>query len=182
MNKLIVISGCSGGGESALLTELSNNGYSVVPEVGREIVKEQLEVGGDILPWKKPDLFCEKLIERSVLAYHKANKMITATGQVVFFDRSFLEGISYFQSLNDNRYDHLIDELRYYPVILMTPPWKEIYCQDSERKHSFEDAVNEYGRLLKSYPAYGYQVVEIPKTSVEERYKFVVSITNKNIG
>jgi len=47
--KLIAISGCSGGGKSTLLAELKNNGYTVFPEVGREVVKEQLKIKGDIL-------------------------------------------------------------------------------------------------------------------------------------
>ena len=49
MNKLIVISGCSSGGKSTLLEELKNNGYAVIPEVGREIVKEQLLSLGNCL-------------------------------------------------------------------------------------------------------------------------------------
>ena len=78
-----------------------------------------------------------------------------------------------------NKYDNVIHELRYYPIILMTPPWKEIYCQDDERKHSFEEAVIEYERLVNSYPQYGYQVLEIPKVSVKERFQFVMSVINE---
>ncbi len=46
MNKFVVISGYSGGGKSILLTELSREGYKVVPEVARGIVKEQLAING----------------------------------------------------------------------------------------------------------------------------------------
>jgi predicted ATPase len=176
-----VISGCSGGGKSSLISELSNHGYSTIPEVGREIVKEQLELNSDITPWQNPKRFCEKLIGKSVLSYHLAEKITTAKDQVIFFDRCFLEGISYYHSLkteNATKYDHFLQELRYYSKIFMTPPWKEIYCQDEERKHSFEEAVEEYERLLKTYPQYGYQVIEIPKVSVRERFQFVISIIN----
>jgi predicted ATPase len=175
--KLIVISGCSGGGKSTLLSELSNNGYSVVPEVGREIVKEQFEMNGNITPWQNPIKFCEMIIERSVAVYYQAIET-TNSNQEIFFDRCFLEGVSYYQTLkieNSTKYDHLIHELRYYPIIFMTPPWEEIYCQDDERKHPFADAVEEYERLLKSYPRYGYQILEIPKVSVKERLKFVIA-------
>ena len=44
MNRLVAISGCSAGGKSTLLTELNMNGYTVVPDVGREIVKEQSKI------------------------------------------------------------------------------------------------------------------------------------------
>jgi predicted ATPase len=53
-NKLIIISGCSGGGKSTLLSELTSIGYSVIPEIGREIVKEQVRTNGIITPWDNP--------------------------------------------------------------------------------------------------------------------------------
>lgn len=175
MKKLIVITGCSGGGKSTLLTELKKSGYQVVPEVGREIVQEQIQTNGNITPWENPIAFCELAIERSIENYKKAAK----SGDVIFFDRCFLDGISYYQTLSvddSKKYDDLIGELRFYQTVLMTPPWPEIYCQDDERKHSFEEAVIEYERLMKFYPMYGYQVIEIPKSRLEERLRFIISI------
>ena len=51
-DKSVVISGCSEGGKSTLLGELSNRGFTCIPEPGIQIVKEQLSIGGDALPWK----------------------------------------------------------------------------------------------------------------------------------
>lgn len=124
MNKLIVISGCSGGGKSTLLAELKHQGYAVVEEVGRTIVKEY----GDM----DPQVLCEMIIEKSITAYHQAEQMRDVKEGMIFFDRSFLEGISYFQSVKIHKYDHFINELRYYPVMFITPPWKEIFIQDAE--------------------------------------------------
>ncbi len=179
MNRLVLISGCSSGGKSTLLSELKSREYTTVSEVGREIVKEQLAAGSDVTPWQKPIEFCELLIERSIAAYKLAQGMTGAKGQVIFFDRSFLEGVGYFQSLNIHRYDHFIDELRYYPTIFIAPPWKEIFCQDEERKHTFEDAVADYERDLKFYSDCGYSIAELPKASVEERIEFMLSILCK---
>src|SRR5690606_38947729 len=47
----IVLSGCSGGGKSTLLSEMSRRGYSVQPEPGRQIVMEQMAIHGDGVPW-----------------------------------------------------------------------------------------------------------------------------------
>lgn len=177
--KLVVISGCSGGGKSTLLDELKSNGHAVIPEVGREIVKEQLQSKGNMTPWKNPIAFCELAIQKSIANYYQANTAITAANQILFFDRCFLDGISYYQTLeldDVRKYDYLIRDLRFYPTVFMTPPWSEIYCQDDERKHSFEDAVAEYERLLKFYAQCGYQILEIPKVSVHERFLFMMSI------
>lgn len=177
-NKLIVISGCSSGGKSTLLNELSTKGYLAIPEVGRQIVKKQVEIDGNVTPWQNPKLFCELLIEESVLAYRKAKEMSSVVEQLIFFDRSFLEGISYYQSLKTkdaHKYDFLIQNLRFYPIIFMTPPWKELFKHDDERKHSYEDAVKEYERLVEFYPKYGYQIIELPKVTVNERLQFILS-------
>jgi Predicted ATPase len=177
-SKLIVISGCSGGGKSVLISELRSMGYSTVSEVGREIVKEHLETGGDCVPWQNPKAFCELLISRSISAYKQAKDLRAVQSQIIFFDRSFLEGISYYQSLNvedARKYDHFIDKLRYDSPIFMAPPWKEIYCEDEERKHSFEEAVKEYERLLTFYPRCGYSIVELPKTRVNARIELLLS-------
>ncbi len=175
MNKLVVISGCSGGGKSTLLSELHDQGYAVIEEIGRKLVKEQLAVNGDITPWEKPQIFCELLIDKSIEAYHQAEEMETVKDQIIFFDRSFLEGVNYFQSLKIHKYDHFINELRFYPTIFMTPPWKEIYTQDDERKHAFEDGVKEYNQLLRFYPQCGYHIIELQKICVEDRVKFILS-------
>ncbi|MBM3198374.1 MAG: hypothetical protein FJZ58_03860 [Chlamydiae bacterium] len=59
-------------------------------------------------------------------------------------------------------------------MIFMAPPWRELFCHDKERKHSFEDAVAEYDRLLDFYPRHGYFMVEIPKESVEKRTEWLL--------
>lgn len=50
-NNYVVISGSSGGGKSSLLSELVNRRYPVVLEPGRQIVKEQIAIEGEALPW-----------------------------------------------------------------------------------------------------------------------------------
>lgn len=179
VNKLIVISGCSGGGKSTLLSELKINGFTVFEEVGRALVKEQMDLNSSITPWQNPQPFCELLIHRSIDVFHQAKNINSAKDNVIFFDRCFLEGVNYFQILNLNKYDHFIDELRYYSTIFMTPPWKKIYLQDEERKHSFEDGLKEYEQLLKFYPRSGYKILVIPKFSVKERIQFVLNAIKK---
>lgn len=63
MNKLVIISGCSGGGKSTLLSELSNRGYTVIEEVGRKIVKKYVNIDYQLL--------CELIITESIEAYHQ---------------------------------------------------------------------------------------------------------------
>ena len=181
-NMFVVISGCSGAGKSTVISELSKQGYSVIPEVGREIVKEQLTRKEPITPWKNPQDFCELLIDRSILAYKEAIKLSEIKNKFIFFDRSFLEAVSYFQTLNISKYDHIVPELRFFKTVFMVPPWKEIFCTDDERKHSFYEAVNEYERLLEFYTKSEYSILQIPKMSVAERAQFIISYFNEDLN
>ncbi|HVV67737.1 MAG TPA: AAA family ATPase [Gammaproteobacteria bacterium] len=179
MNRLIVITGCSGGGKSTLITELESQGYYTVPEPGRAIVKEQLVIGGDLTPWQRPIDFCAAIIKRSVADYHAMNDILSSQNDhYCFFDRCFLDAISYFQTLarpDAHQYDDLSSTLRFNPLVFMIPPWPEIYCQDTERKHTLSEAMVEYRRLIAFYPNQGYQVLEVPKVSVKERAAFIVA-------
>jgi predicted ATPase len=168
MKKFVVLSGCSGGGKSSLSSELSYQGYTVSEEVCREIIKEHGELD--------PLVRGEMIITRSIAAYRQAEEMKAVNDDVIFFDRSFLEVVSYFQSIGIHKYDYLINDFRFYHSIFLTPPWKEIFRQDAERKHSFEDAVKEYGQIIKFYPKHGYDIIELPKLSVKERIKFILDI------
>ncbi len=38
-----------------------------------------------------------------------------------------------------------------------------------------QEASDEYERLVRVYPQYGYQMLEIPKVSIKDRFEFVMS-------
>ena len=182
-NKFIVITGCSGGGKSTLIAALSQMGYTTMPEAGRIIVKEQMDSGGNYLPSIDPMGFCNLLIEKSVEFYKNATQIKNTKNNVIFFDRSLIDAISYYHAYsitNKNRYDELLVQLKFDNPILMTPPWKEIFTEDTERKHTFEAAVSEYDRLKFFYPSQGYTVVDIPKISVDRRVEFILSLIKIN--
>jgi predicted ATPase len=63
---------------------------------------------------------------------------------------------------------------RYNRSVFISPPWEEIFQQDSERKKGFDEAVRTYDALVATYTTYGYELVEIPRISVEERARFVL--------
>ena len=66
MDRFVVISGCSGGGKSALLSELGRRGHGVVEEPGRRILAEELEDTGGALPWVNLAAFAQRAIAISL--------------------------------------------------------------------------------------------------------------------
>ena len=62
MDRFVVISGCSSGGKSTLLAELSRRGYAVVKEPGRRVVKDELAGDGLALPWVDATAFLRRAV------------------------------------------------------------------------------------------------------------------------
>jgi predicted ATPase len=168
-HRRIVLSGCSGGGKSTLLEELARRGYHVFPEAGREVVKEQLAQGGNALPWSNEAKFVELLLERSLAKFHAAPAGFS------FYDRSFIEPLRWYRQTGIPLPVRLgpIEELRYADDVFLTPPWPEIHTLDTERRHGFEVAVEEYEALSELFPDLGYRVHILPKVSVTARADFV---------
>ncbi|MBB3918171.1 AAA family ATPase [Rhizobium fabae] len=176
MNRLVLISGCSGGGKSTLLTELGRRGHTIVEEPGRRIVKQELESNGTALPWVDSAAFARRAIEMAIADH-------TASGRAgwTFFDRGLIDAASALQYLTgEPALERLSAAHRYNRSVFLTPPWPEIYTTDPERRHSFEEAVAEHDRLLATYPALGYEVVVLPKITVADRADFILDRLRAN--
>lgn len=168
---MIVLSGCSGSGKSSLLAELSRRGFDVQPEAGRQIVREQMLIGGPALPWADAAAFIELAASRAMWQFNVARP----TERPVIFDRSLIDLVSYFDYRRLAVPAHLATAMklyRYAPQVFVTPPWREIYVDDGERKKSFEDAVAEYDVLIRWYRREGYDIVEIPPAEISVRADF----------
>ena len=173
IKKFVVISGCSGGGKSTLLRELSQRGYPVVDEPGRRIVLEETAGDGRALPWVDMAAFARRAVATAL------QDMRAADGHPdrwTFFDRGLVDAASALHHATGDPFINTLKENdRYHPQVFLTPPWPEIYHEDAERKHDFGAAVAEYDRLVVAYAALDYRPVILPKTGVAERANFVLS-------
>jgi predicted ATPase len=170
--RFVLISGCSGGGKSTLLTELQMRGHQIVEEPGRRIVKHELETGGRALPWEDALAFTRLAIATAIADRDAAN----AGSGWVFFDRGLIDAASALQQLMGEPVLAALNALHpYHRRVFLAPPWQEIYVIDAERRHGFEAGVKEYERLEKELPTLGYEVVILPKATVSARADFVLT-------
>jgi predicted ATPase len=171
MTRFVIISGCSGGGKSTLLGELARRGYAVIEEPGRRIVAQELDGGGSALPWVDGIAFARRAIDMArsdrVAAEHLPGW--------VFFDRSAIDAAAALDHLTGTAGAWTDALPRYHETVFLTPPWPEIYITDQERRHGFDDAVAEYHRLLRAYPAHGYTVSILDQVSVSERAESILA-------
>ena len=170
MSRFVILSGCSGGGKSTLLDELARRGHAIVPEPGRRVVREEQASGGTALPWVDTAAFIDRIIAMAEADYADA----AANPGWTFFDRGLFDAISALGNLNNTPLP--AERLARYPYhrqVFLTPPWPEIYATDGERQHGLAEAEIEYNRLLRDYPAQGYETVILPKLPVTARADFV---------
>lgn len=162
-----MISGCSGGGKSTLLAELARRGFAGVAEPGRRIIAEVRAGQGGALPWADPAAFAARALAMS-LADHAGADGLT------FFDRGIVDAAVAIRAsggdypataIADHRYDRLF----------VAPPWPEIYVQDEDRRHSLDQALRDYDRVLQAYLDAGYDPIMLPRDTVAARADFILA-------
>lgn len=173
VDRLFVITGGPGSGKSTLINALAARGIHCMPEAGRAIIRDQIAIGGDALPWANRHAFAELMLNWEMRSYAEALRLC---GPVVF-DRGIPDVAGYLRLSDLPVPPHLrkaAQMFRYHRRVLIAPPWLEIFSQDSERKQSFEEAVATYEAMVWTYAAFGYELIPLPLTPIEERMDFVL--------
>lgn len=167
-----IITGGPGAGKTALLSVLKEK-YQCIDEVARDIIKKQVALGGVALPWANTQLYRDIMLERSIDTFQQS-----ANENITFFDRGIPDVLAYTLLIGEN-ISFVLDEAaiknRYNKIVFILPPWKEIYCNDAERKQDFDEAIKTYEVLCKVYEQYDYQLIHVPTLSIKERMSFVES-------
>ncbi|MCC8144847.1 MAG: AAA family ATPase [Bacteroidales bacterium] len=172
-NNFFILTGGPGAGKTSLIEELKNRKYNCVPEVGRKIIKEQMETDGNALPWKDVKLYSSLMLTYSL---HDFNQRINSN-DIYFFDRGIPDVYGYerLMKLPDNpRLQKTVKEFRYNPVVFILPPWKQIYENDKEWKQDFEEAKATYEIMCEIYKELEYELTVVPEDTVLNRVNFIM--------
>ena len=173
MDNFIIISGGPGGGKTTLIDALAMLGHGRTVEAGRFIIRAQAEIGGTGVHFGDQTLFAELMLMHEIRNYEEA---LAAPG-LVFFDRGIPELVGYLPMVGRPAPRHFrtaAELYRYNRTVFVTPPWREIFANDAERKQDFAEAVRTYELCVAAYREQGYEPLELPKASVKERVRFVL--------
>ena len=166
----VMISGCSGGGKSTLIEELSRRGHAVVREPGRRIIADQRSGNGGALPWDDPAGFARYAIAMSVADHERARGL-------TFFDRGVVDAAVALGAATGESAAPLVARYRY-DRLFLAPPWPEIYETDADRRHDLDKALSDHDRVAAAYRAAAYRAVVLPRDTVAARADFVL----QNLG
>ena len=171
----VVITGGPGSGKSTIINHLKVRGYPVFEEISRDIIRQNLESGSDILPWKNLKDFSRQVF------YGRSKQYTEAAEGVNFYDRSVIDVLSYLPLegfLPDAELVDWVHQNPYYPIVFITPPWKKIYIRDQERREDWKTACRIFELLRKTYKDFGYTLVSLPLCTPERRVDFIL----ENLG
>lgn len=164
--------GGPGTGKSTTLQALQKKGYPCFEEISRQVTLDAQKEGISQLFLEQPLLFSQKLLAGRIKQYQEAQ----ALQATCFIDRGIPDITAYMDLFNEDYTQDFINANHDYTYskVFHFPIWKEIYEQDNERYENFEQASKIDKNLLETYSKLGYSIIEVPKTSIEERVEFII--------
>ncbi len=161
-----VITGMSGTGKTALLGGLRGLGYTGFDEPARAVLEAGVPHGDAFAP-----AFVTAMLERAVRDFGAARDSGTT-----FFDRGVPDIVAYARRFetSDAAPLHVANELRYDNPMFITPPWEAIFVPDEYRRASFDEYVVFHRALDAAYREAGYELLEVPRSTIAERVAFVL--------
>jgi predicted ATPase len=173
-DSFFVLTGGPGSGKTTLIDALKKRGYATTDEAGRGVIREEVENGGDAVPWIDRERFAERMFEWELRSYRDAERQ----DGPVFFDRGLPDTIGYLKLEGLDVPAWMEEEtwrLRYNARVFIAPPWKEIYGMDEERRQNWDVAVRTHNIMAETYAELGYELVELPRASVTQRAEFAIA-------
>lgn len=170
--QIFIVTGGPGFGKTELIGELKKAGYTCSGEFARDLIQLQLEIGGELLPWKNAKLFQLEILKRRIGFFESVSE-----NEPAFADRGIPDQIAFARYKGFDPPEILTrsaQKYRYSVQVFITPPWKKIFRNDAIRSETFDEAVSMDGFIRKTYTDLNYQIIELPLKSVRKRIDFIL--------
>jgi predicted ATPase len=171
----IVFTGGPGVGKTTVLNELAKHGYRVVHETATYIIDEAASLHMQP-PYLVPAQFQEDIYKLQ-MAWETNLHDDEAT--VAFLDRSLIDSFAYYELNNVQVPEELINAAgclkckAYEKVFIFN--FLDTYVHDALRWEDIDTAQRIEALLRKYYDLFGYELIDVPAMSVDDRVKFILS-------
>lgn len=181
VQKRYIITGGPGSGKTSIINELAKRGYLIVQEAATDVIEEGLKKN-EQAPWMADDYH----VQISTLMAKRQEEVQNLGQTVAFFDRGHLDGITYI--LLQRRYlpqeviDYVqaaVDESYFDKTVFFIENLE--FCELApHRDESLGEALEKSRHLKQNYQALGYEVVNIPPGTVEQRTEWIIEQIQQN--
>ena len=170
-----VITGAPCSGKTSVVKTLEHNGHRVVHEVARAHIDDLL-AGGASLDRIKADPLA---FERHILNAKIAIEQRLPRDQLIFMDRAVPDSIAYFrlEGLATDEPRRQSRRVRYQRIFLFEQLGFE---KDGVRTEDRAMAERIERLLIHAYEGLGYDIIRVPRLSIQERVTFVLSCIDKS--
>jgi predicted ATPase len=169
---IYIITGGPGFGKTMLVEALKADNYLCSDEYARDLILAQQELGGEILPWKKPRLFQQEILRKRIAFFDSV-----PPDAVAFADRAIPDQLAFARYKGFGAPEILVEaakQYRYASTVFVTPPWPEIFMNDPIRTETFEEAKIIHQIIVDTYKDLNYQINELPLLPLSERKKHIL--------
>jgi len=170
-NLRFVITGGPGAGKTTILDALAERGYIYAPDSARALIRKRLTSG--LSPRPPLQQFANDTLEMDIARYRET----PVTDHPIFFERGIVDalyGLYRHNALSLGEVEEYVRSFPYNKVVLLMPPWEEIYCTDSERDQTFSESVQVFEISRKWYARWDYETIEVPRTAIDQRVNFIL--------
>ncbi|WP_297803160.1 ATP-binding protein [uncultured Polaribacter sp.] len=180
MQQKILLIGGPGTGKTSVLNELIKRDYFCFPEISREVTLKAQQQGIEQMFLAQPLLFSQMLLEGREQQFIDA---IKSDSKLVFFDRGIPDIHAYMDYFKTKYPAIFIEKSKQYiyDKVFHFSPWKDIHETDNERYETFEETKAIDVFLMKSYLDLGYNIIDVPFGSIDERTNFVLNSLSSNL-
>src|SRR5215813_12168470 len=170
-NLRFVITGGPGAGKTTILKALAERGYRYAAESARAIIRERLASG--LSPRPPLAQFGNEILQRDIVRYRETR----VTDHPVFFDRGIVDALGVLaqqHAIALGEAEAYVRSFPYNQVVLLMPPWEDIYQTDAERDQTFAESVQVCEGLRTWYARWDYETIEVPRTAIDQRVNFIL--------
>ena len=173
MHDFYLLTGAPGSGKSAIVDRLRSFGFAASDEPARQILAEQRRFGGRGVPDKDAGLFTQLMLSRSIFEHGRMQQRKFPS----FFDRGVPDVVAYadLYELDTAVARAAAQTFRYNKLVFFAPDWADIYRQDDERKMTYDEACRFGHSMRRVNQDLGYDLVEIPRDTPENRADFILN-------